>query len=894
MKGTGQSSARAAKTPKKLYRLSAEKFADLLAVRALPVIELFFTEDPFYHRYYFPNRYFILSYLHQLKTWFWEETLPWLGHRESAIRQLVSQAITEVLHYHSAVTGGPRDQQLFAIFIFQILFDFKAGKLTTNEAYGVDHLCHTMEFFLQHMGPLPITALHNTSLTFFNSSPLAVLLSYAPKLKFIHLAGSYGNEVLKSLRMNCPNIEEIEINVLSIEDFDEIEDSLCKTFLGGLDKEQILKKMKCKERITLSFPKLRVVNMYNKGDYEWQVPKHFVFLLQHLYPDIKTKWSNVMAFENDLHRVLRSGVLCPSFVEEKDQFSFDRLSFHMWDSYERLPGNRYFKSRYLKANHISLQYDLNTVIGYPDFIHTLLSKFRCRSLELLYSPAASNQLTQAFGEVSHNLKELYLIGPISEIQDGEQLFMVLNKCLNLHVLALELDFVITPRKRILNRFLKLEALSVKIPHSPYLINLHVVCDHGRRTRTNEVHGSANKLYFANTVYEMPEKHTNAKVTEFIRKKIVHSEHQAGSHQAQGADSAMGSDCASSSGIVQNSGFAMNSSYANGSDSQDTDGKHNSDDLQSSEDIQDNAHDFNTGSGYIRMPDNVICNCYECVDCLRDEPQYGTQQYGTPVSSGYFMTDGVKYNRFRIFKRNSLTTQNDPRYYVPIKGAKVDGFGVLEYKLVNKFKQLGYVFSGYRLPSFAFYGNCNYGYRLHTSGLVGYGSCAYKYYSNASKKDNGNRGSKLYDHVNQDIKDHLVDNRGAEARENSIRLWRFDMEFGAPVPLISSLISASPNLKVLELPDLRLADVHALFCNRDLFRTLSGVQVLHLSTHFTKTMFEVITALPSLRLLGIDPEYGIDNFLRFKRSLYQTSLAVEAGKSYVWSGTSVLERLQNEP
>ncbi|XP_068237261.1 uncharacterized protein [Palaemon carinicauda] len=792
------------KNPRRLEKLCAEQFANDIALKALPFIELYFCDRELIQEFLAPNPNFLLNQLLRLKAYFWDDTYQWLGHKGSFLRSIVNTAIADVLDYHSEVTEGTRSLQIFTVFTFQLLFQCEAGRISTRKYFVIDPVSRNLQGFLKIVGPLQIRALYSSSIVFNEVGSFALLLKHSPGLKFIQLHRSYNEAILENLQGLCPTIEDIELEITACEDCENIEESLCKTFFSSLSIKEIIKRIIIRQHIDLSFPNLKNVVFYTLDEYRGPSLNWLVFFLKYLYPELKAKWFCSIDGVSLIPSIIQSGVWCPFFAkDELYRMSLDGVAFHLEDSDEEYStSNDLCLQLFLQCNYIFIDFNGHEDIGIPNFIEALLKKFKCHSLKLSYSITDSEHLGSAFQGIGVILKELYLNGPLFTLRDGEQLYAILNSCINLKILSINLDLIYRHFLESVNELSNLEVLSFKISNYP-LWN-----------------------YFP---YREP------RVGGYLRERVKNF-------------------------MTRNSIREDLPAYLN-SPSQSLDFL-----MQNSQNVftnYGNTADFHGEPYNPYYPSTGFSSVVKCLSQLQEEESAKEKTFG-PDPLRYDLSSSG--SGFFIYDEDS--DDDEECASATVTPSVCPGDKIL-----------------------SFYGNAKYGFpHSHKYETMVYkAKCHEKPQTSQYKENMAGEASLLSEGISY-FQDTVVKlDRGnfginLKQTENELKQWRLDMDYGAPVALLETLIKSSPNLKVLEIPDLRITDPFYIFDTHNILTSLSQVHTLHLTCQFTTPLVQSLVKLISLETLRIDTSYGIDNFLRFKKKLRRTNLMVESGGSLVYPGS----------
>ncbi|XP_064098707.1 uncharacterized protein LOC135209882 [Macrobrachium nipponense] len=791
----------AGKTPRRLEKLCAEKFANDIALRALPLIELYFCFSKTIPGLTVPSYDFLLNDLLRLKTFFWDGTYPWLGYKGSFVRKMVNEAIADILDYHTEIMEGARYLQVFTLFTFQLLFQLEAGRISTRRYFVINPVSGKLQRFLEVVGPFSIRALYSSCIIFHEAETFALLLKYSPNLKFIQLHRSYNEAVLEKLQVFCPTIEDIEIDITSCEDCENVEESLCKTFFRALDKRQIIKRITKQQRVDLSFPNLKTALFYSSDEHRGPSLNWLVFFLKYLCPELKTKWCCSIDEVSLMPSILKSGIWCPFFVKEaKSRMSLDGLAFHLEDSEGDDPTPHEFCLQlFLQCNYIFIDFNGHEDVRLPNFVEVLLRKFKCHGLKLLYSIADSEQLASTFQGIGSTLKELYLDGPLFTLTDGEQLYAILNSCPSLNVLSLQLDLIYRHFMERLNELTNLEVLSVKVANFPLWNNFPY----------NE---PRVQLYLQERIQNFMTRHS-------IRDDLP--------------------------AYLNSPGQSLDYVFHCFRDT-----------LENSEESEDYIHPSVDINSWMRS----LCHSSRA-ESIKKLFGPGPLRYDlSAAGSGFY-----------IRERSSSSSDEDGSSgpsFLPIKpeNEALSYFGNVEYVYCTK---------KYKNPEI----------------MAQAGSDSKSKTTHHTENINVEPTVPSADafHSRETVRaDDGALNYGIDLKraENELRQWRLDMDYGAPVALLDTLIHSSPNLKVLEIPDLRLTDPFHIFSRHNLLSSLSKVHTLHLTCQFTTPLVYSLANLISLKRLRIDLSHGVDNFLRFKRKLRTTDIVIESGGSLVYPGSNV--------
>ncbi|XP_068237359.1 uncharacterized protein [Palaemon carinicauda] len=977
-------------TPRRLSKLSAEKFGDMLALRALPVIELYFCDDFFYQSRYFPDRTSILAYLSTLKAWFWTHSHALLGVRDSSVRKLLNSALKDVLCYYSEFVRGPRDQQLFTIFIFQLLFQTEAGFLITNGLYPIDHFKKYLSDFLDHLPPVHVTSLNITTLYFAQPESDVPWLRYTHKLRFIKCPLMTVMTVLKSLRTYCPEIEEIEIegNQVSLIEgnqvslpytCEEFEGDLCKLFFCGLSKKQLLVKATTKEsRPDLSFPNLKAVTFTSENEPFSTILNDFMFLLQLFYPYLKTNWVNVVQQRIMLHRYLEFGIPYPKFVIRNNSCHWNGICFSLHSvtgfpvidyddirdsdsssgsgdesddnatvadfmanethndvidlrnriAERNLNGNNgdktYVDNDYANTKTKERLDSCDDDVNFNDSnkkpedqtnVHRKENDGVADDVDEKENDGVSDNVDNTVNngiadnvdekrnnDVADNVDEKRNIGVADDVdknasnnvadnvdKNNDENFIYKLKrstkddsdndekvdssngntmCVaddNLSKTIIKADYVVIDF-----------CLNNQVEQSNFIENTLKVfhCQslrlwYGALESLNLVHvlgqacSSLNRLYLDGPMFKLRDACQLGKVLRrcvnlrvlALKLDLVQDPGLMELNELPKLESLSLKlhncvlwECFP---LIEREGqeFPYRESPLTVNQYMDERGMHP------------------TLPAYVHQHDpyyNIIYrNLFNLAGAPQRDAAWDTTSLGQKFGLGEFSNGSLE--RPGALKDN-IFGEGPLRYDVPSITGSVHGFGALEGVCNDSICIHDRRDCAYMEEPFTFY-NKFYGYGIPDSPT-----------KNQNSKVHFEVNARPYDHITDSLEGLLMDNHIMAAKENSLQQWRLDMDFSAPMKLLRSLLSATPNLKVLEIPDLRFDDASILFEQKEVSRNLTKVHTLHLSSQYTIHLAEAVTNFPSLRTVRIDPDYGIDNFLRYKNKLRHTNIDVELGKS----------------
>ncbi|KAG7159080.1 uncharacterized protein LOC121877926 [Homarus americanus] len=309
------------KTPGSLVKQASRSFALRLIDISLPVIGKYWEgeikpgENTKFTKKKAPDKSGLVKHLQNVQRWYRLD--EYLSSHNSEIRRLICEAIAEALPSLMPVD----DAEPLFMFTLQIMFCLEAGFFSQSREIYDGRLSRSFAEFLQFLMPFGVETIYTTCISFRNAMPILVLIKNSPYLKHVHLYRNLSNHVLTQLRKYCPNIESITLsghNVVS-------EEYLFRAFFGGKDKTQVISCVECREKLKLSFPKLKSVNMLMDLDND-----DIMFFLQHYYPNIKTSWTKSIA-ENRLTPPTLKTVLNPPprLLEHGYYYEFDTLEFTM-------------------------------------------------------------------------------------------------------------------------------------------------------------------------------------------------------------------------------------------------------------------------------------------------------------------------------------------------------------------------------------------------------------------------------------------------------------------------------------------------------------------------------------------------------------------------------------
>lgn len=360
----------------------------------------------------------------KLKSWYWKETVKWLGNHESKLRHLLSKAFMDFLDWKNEC----HLVSLCLRFIIQAIFCCDVGHLEkVSECKVAAANCAVLGNLLRIIGPFYFSGLHDTCLSFAEVTPITALIESAPYLKNVHFFFNYNSHVLKFLRDCCRKLEifKIDLENLYCGESGTLEQDLFRAFFGNLTKNEVLKNLENREKVQLSFNRLKKVCIRYDA-YPENILK-FLHCLQHFYPDLQIEVTSMIAVPFDkLEKKIP--LLSPTFATKNENVVLKKMKVYIrggnlidWEDVE---------SRY-DVLHLSTEFCSGV-----HWIQERMSHLEFDTLKYIYFTGVKGNISPRIECTGSILQELYIYGPILESQDEKNLVKSLNECPNLKVLCL--------------------------------------------------------------------------------------------------------------------------------------------------------------------------------------------------------------------------------------------------------------------------------------------------------------------------------------------------------------------------------------------------------------------------------------------------------------------------
>ncbi|XP_069156410.1 uncharacterized protein [Procambarus clarkii] len=421
------------RTPASLVKQASRSIAHQLINISLPVISKYWEGeirpkgDSKFTKKKDPNKKALIKYLQGVQRWYHIDEC--LSSHASEIRRLVCEAIAEAL---PALMPVDDSEPLFVLTL-QIMFCLEAGFFSQSREIYDGRLSRSFAEFLQFLEPFNLETIYTTCINFRNAMPIIVLIKNSPYLKNIHLYKNLSNHVLIQLRKHCPNIESITLsghNVVS-------EEYLFKSFFSGKDKTQVMNYVDCKEKLKLSFLKLKSIHILMDLDND-----DIMFYLQYFYPNIKISWTKSIAESKLTPSILKFLLDPPLSLQGKGYYQLDIAEFTMrrntltnWNKDE--PSSLTFP----RVKHVSIFHtchDMSEPKVLSDKIKDIVGRLGCTSFSYSSPPVEDHLDTlgvcipvlESFGAT---LSEVHL--STFEILDARILFKCLDLCSTLTVFS---------------------------------------------------------------------------------------------------------------------------------------------------------------------------------------------------------------------------------------------------------------------------------------------------------------------------------------------------------------------------------------------------------------------------------------------------------------------------
>ncbi|XP_050714020.1 uncharacterized protein LOC126997033 [Eriocheir sinensis] len=332
----------------------------------------------------------LLNQLHGVKQW-WDDE-GWFGKQDAKVRREVREACSDLLQPHLALCKCP-----LMLLTLELMFCTRAGcgKMVVPLS---SHMCSTLSKFLDELQPFGIERLYTFSLQFGSPSVIVTLCRCSPLIKWIHLKIEFAKgDILSAIGLAAPNIETVVVIVREYELYleisstveivigggEDLEDNLYRGFFKGSTKGDIDLKIRNGEEVTLSFPKLKYIDVGSHRDV-----REFLHHLLYFYPDTRSitcdSESWVLSKYSFAFPVVTPSSLGNGPVSLQDKvttYSLQDMSFSSFCLTSRLPD---IIGRYKKLEHVSLHllkgpWKINTTC---EMAKQLLCSIKCQYLTI--------------------------------------------------------------------------------------------------------------------------------------------------------------------------------------------------------------------------------------------------------------------------------------------------------------------------------------------------------------------------------------------------------------------------------------------------------------------------------------------------------------------------------
>ncbi|XP_064092042.1 uncharacterized protein LOC135205422 [Macrobrachium nipponense] len=466
-------------TPKSLVRQAAEAISHQIVLNChAALVKCLFHPDE-------EVRESMIVYLKRLKGYYWNDKYGLVEY----YRRHISDVFTDVMELHSSKVealpvelhallsenSGVMVPSILVTLAAQVLFTFEVGYSSAMDMIQVLSVRSTtariFNGLLEAVVPFHLERLSTAFIKFEESAPVLTLLKHSPYLKHVFLVNNSSVFVFNSLRMYGKNIETLYFKLFAyyavLTSGSSSSDILFETFFGGLRMDDVIQSLDSKEKIVLSFPKLKEVVINNNNSNTCVPITEFMHCLQHLYPLIKTRWVNFINIHKPSPELPVSAFRLHSPFLRKEKYNWDVLQIGYVNELELLEDTAENYGEYPTVNHIVIEVDAVFSAKTRNFVKDLMKRHQCMSIELVlykHSLFSNSELASVFHEIGNILQTLclnLLYGVVAK-----ELVVALNSCSALQVLSLETnleeyDYSQSP----FNTFPKLNSLSLTI-HSP--------------------------------------------------------------------------------------------------------------------------------------------------------------------------------------------------------------------------------------------------------------------------------------------------------------------------------------------------------------------------------------------------------------------------------------------
>lgn len=293
--------------------------------------------------------------------------------------------------------------------------------------------------FLQLLVPFDLDTISTASIEFCTPLPLLVILKNSPYLKNVELNKNLSNYIFTQLQKHCPYVESITLTGAFGFGI-AFEDDLFKAFFSGIKKKKVMNYIACKEKMTLSFPKLKVVNMidflYEEGELN-----DVMYYIQYFYSSVKFYWKKILTISTFAPSVLHNLTGPPLPLQGKGDFHIDILELKVNANSSHEYKIAESSTNFIQVRQVIIDHSCWTLTGAKEMgvkIRDFLEQVQCTSFNHFVMPGCGyvdslivcRAIVDSLGLC---LSELRI--DTSEELDGRLLCECINHCPDLSVLS---------------------------------------------------------------------------------------------------------------------------------------------------------------------------------------------------------------------------------------------------------------------------------------------------------------------------------------------------------------------------------------------------------------------------------------------------------------------------
>ncbi|CAL4090538.1 unnamed protein product [Meganyctiphanes norvegica] len=362
----------------------------------------------------------------------------------------------EIRQIFSLAIEGSSDLSPVYKLLLQLLFASEAGGNITlwkpisrarNHLELSQRLCPSFVQVLESLAPFSVNSLNTLGMDYLSPLPLLAIIRSSPDLIAIRLCSCVDRSVIEEIGKNCPKLELLwELrgtrNTFSSDEY------LYRTFFCGMEKETVLSNINTVNNVNLSFPFLKVLDMWHLRN----VNNEFFHVLLHFHPHLNTVTTLFDSVTADL--LLPTGQVFGSNLRSPSDLNGISITVnHIIDSKNLNEIIKLYPKIYKLTINDAADAETPRVTG--DKLKNLVHKINAENLVLsgefsTLLPDNLEQYVPTFQVLKSKLKTLDF-----QLWEGEaeMICQLLNICENLESLrigipyyALRLNNIVTPQK----------------------------------------------------------------------------------------------------------------------------------------------------------------------------------------------------------------------------------------------------------------------------------------------------------------------------------------------------------------------------------------------------------------------------------------------------------------